>query len=289
MEIHHIDPDGPNTEENGIPLCFDCHAEVKAYDPKHPKGRKFTPSELKRHRDQWFAMWSGSSFSRRRNIQIEAEAPSLDTKVFGSLRTDDRTPARKLVARFIAKPETSKALVNEVLKQLKASSEETRWKMAYVVEELIAWNPALIPASALEEMSLDESFSVRSAAAVCYYELAFASPGSVPINVVARLADINEDWYVYTPAMACLKRLARSRPLALDIIFSYLARSDQNAREFGADAIMDISTADPWLLEDRKETIERYLQDSNPNVVNSITKALENLKKPPTRHDYFAF
>lgn len=136
-------------------------------------------------------------------------------------------------------------------------------------------------------MSLDESFSVRSAAAVCYYHLAFASPGSVPIDIVARLANVNEDWYVFTPAMACLKRLARSRPL--DIIFSYLDLSDQDARECGAYAIEGISTVDPWLLEHRKRTIKRHTRDSNSNVVNSMKKTLENLKKPPKRHDYFAF
>jgi HEAT repeat protein len=268
---------------------LDCHAEVRAYDPKHPKGRKFTPSELKKHRDQWFAICSASPFTPRQHIQVEGEAPSLDPQLFDSLRTDDITPARQLVARFMTKPEKIKAFVNKVLKQLDVDSEETRWKIAYVVEELIEWNPALIPASTLEKMSLDESFSVRSAAAVCYYKLAFASPGSVPLNIVTRLADINEDWYVHTPAIACLKRLARSRPLALDIIFSYLDHSDEHVREYGAHAIMDISTVDPWLLENRKETIERYLRDNNPNVVNFLVKALKNLKKPPLRHDYPAF
>ena len=57
IELHHIEAKadgGEDTYENCIPLCFDCHAEVRAYDPKHPKGRKFTPSELKGHRDRWY-------------------------------------------------------------------------------------------------------------------------------------------------------------------------------------------------------------------------------------------
>lgn len=40
IEIHHIIPqaqDGPDTRENGIPLCFDCHAEVEAYNIQHPR------------------------------------------------------------------------------------------------------------------------------------------------------------------------------------------------------------------------------------------------------------
>ena len=56
IETHHIEskPEGDDTFENCIPLCFDCHADVRAYDPKHPKGRKYTTSELKGHRDRWY-------------------------------------------------------------------------------------------------------------------------------------------------------------------------------------------------------------------------------------------
>ena len=57
MEVHHIVPQkdgGEDTFENAIPLCFDCHAEVGAYNTDHPKGVKFSKTELKRHRDNWY-------------------------------------------------------------------------------------------------------------------------------------------------------------------------------------------------------------------------------------------
>lgn len=57
IELHHIVPSTENGEDsydNCIPLCFDCHAEVKAYNAKHPKGRMYTASELKRHRNLWY-------------------------------------------------------------------------------------------------------------------------------------------------------------------------------------------------------------------------------------------
>lgn len=38
---------------NAIVVCFDCHAEIHAYNPKHPRGRKFTPEELRMHKEQW--------------------------------------------------------------------------------------------------------------------------------------------------------------------------------------------------------------------------------------------
>ena len=57
IEVHHIVPKaegGTNEESNGIPLCFDCHADVPAYNPKHPKGTKFTAEELRQHRNRLF-------------------------------------------------------------------------------------------------------------------------------------------------------------------------------------------------------------------------------------------
>jgi len=54
IEVDHIIPEskkGPNTEDNGIPLCLDCHQAAKAYNDKHPRGNKFRPEELRARRD----------------------------------------------------------------------------------------------------------------------------------------------------------------------------------------------------------------------------------------------
>lgn len=56
MELDHLRPraeGGPDEIENAIPVCFDCHAEIHAYNPQHPRGRKFTAGELLRHKAQW--------------------------------------------------------------------------------------------------------------------------------------------------------------------------------------------------------------------------------------------
>jgi hypothetical protein len=58
MELDHMQPKaegGPDDIENAIPLCFECHAEVHASNDKHPRGRKFQPSELRLHKEQWLA------------------------------------------------------------------------------------------------------------------------------------------------------------------------------------------------------------------------------------------
>lgn len=56
METDHIIPkaeDGEDTIDNAIPVCFECHAEIHAYNDKHPKGRKFTSEEIRGHKEQW--------------------------------------------------------------------------------------------------------------------------------------------------------------------------------------------------------------------------------------------
>lgn len=61
IETDHMLPaheGGSDDIENAIPVCFDCHAEIHAYDPKHPRGRKFTLSELKGHKENWLNLCS---------------------------------------------------------------------------------------------------------------------------------------------------------------------------------------------------------------------------------------
>lgn len=59
MEIDHIVPGaegGADTADNAIPVCFECHAEIHTYNDQHPRGRKFKPSELSRHKEQWLTL-----------------------------------------------------------------------------------------------------------------------------------------------------------------------------------------------------------------------------------------
>jgi hypothetical protein len=56
IEVHHIVPaseGGDDTSDNAIALCFDCHADAGHYNPRHPRGTKFSPQELKQARDIW--------------------------------------------------------------------------------------------------------------------------------------------------------------------------------------------------------------------------------------------
>src|SRR5688500_12777187 len=58
IECHHIVADaagGADDFENCIPVCFDCHADMKSYDFQHPKGSKYSERELREHRSRWYA------------------------------------------------------------------------------------------------------------------------------------------------------------------------------------------------------------------------------------------
>lgn len=56
VEVHHIVPlskGGTDSPDNAIALCFDCHADAGHYNPRHPRGTKFSPEELRIARDLW--------------------------------------------------------------------------------------------------------------------------------------------------------------------------------------------------------------------------------------------
>ncbi|MBE9249438.1 HNH endonuclease [Dolichospermum sp. LEGE 00240] len=84
IELHHIiqkSAGGEDSYENCIPLCFDCHAEIKAYDPKHPKGRKYTESEIREHRNRWYEKVNSQT------VLIHPDCIELDRKLFLKIRS----------------------------------------------------------------------------------------------------------------------------------------------------------------------------------------------------------
>ena len=52
IEIAHIDRRAGNGLDNGIPLCYDCHAKIGHYNREHPRGNKYKPRELRARRNQ---------------------------------------------------------------------------------------------------------------------------------------------------------------------------------------------------------------------------------------------
>jgi hypothetical protein len=84
IELDHIIQqanDGPDTYENAIPVCFECHAEIHSYNPKHPRGRKFQPEELRGHREQWLAICKDHPYIFRRSSVARAEVGPLQSLI----------------------------------------------------------------------------------------------------------------------------------------------------------------------------------------------------------------
>ena len=85
IELHHIiqvADGGDNSVDNCIPLCFNCHAEVKSYNPRHPKGRMYTPAELKGHRDKCYKKYGFSDNMTKMDVD------ETDETIFTSKRSD---------------------------------------------------------------------------------------------------------------------------------------------------------------------------------------------------------
>lgn len=82
IELHHIlekGSGGQDTFENCIPLCFDCHADMRSYDHMHPKGTKYTESELKEHRDAWYSKVKSSGGPTATPEHLEVDRTTFAT------------------------------------------------------------------------------------------------------------------------------------------------------------------------------------------------------------------
>jgi hypothetical protein len=58
VECHHVVQEkdgGDNSFDNCIPLCLNCHGKVASYNPGHPIGNQYRPSELKKRRNDFYA------------------------------------------------------------------------------------------------------------------------------------------------------------------------------------------------------------------------------------------
>lgn len=95
IEIHHIKPKcdgGTDSEDNAIPLCYDCHADVHANMQAHPRGRKYSPKELRRHRDSWFQYRATISMDALiRLVDSYSRTPSVEKS---SLRAASHPPKK---------------------------------------------------------------------------------------------------------------------------------------------------------------------------------------------------
>lgn len=154
-------------------------------------------------------------------------------------------------------------LVAGIVEAMTSEDEHKRWDAAIIVEYLAEWDPQLVPDSLLASMAEDGFFSVRSSAAVSFYYLASAAPARVPVDTLTALARLDEDWYVMTPAVSALRRLARTRSVAAEVLLEGARDDDETAHRY-ADELRKLLREHPAAAS--WNAIELLERDARPFV-----------------------
>jgi hypothetical protein len=97
---------GSNDDQNGIPLCFDCHQEIGAYRDSHPKGNKFTPNELRSRRDKVYELVQAGQIRAEPSgaaIAQTSPAAGYEAEILASLAKER---FRKLHEQFLEAAQT---------------------------------------------------------------------------------------------------------------------------------------------------------------------------------------
>ena len=136
-----------------------------------------------------------------------------------------------------------------------------------LLEAINRLDPNLADYDLVERMTLSPQFSTRSSAATLLWDKATAVPGSVPIDLVGRLArPATEDWYVSSPAMAATKVLVLAREDAYEILETLAASEDVTDRSAVIDALIDIARVS--LVAVKRDLAERLTSDSDESIVS---------------------
>jgi hypothetical protein len=203
------------------------------------------------------------------------QAQPLRPNVVEGLRADDLASTQghvRGILRNMPKPgqHTYIAQVVDVVRN--GANWEERASAAHILEAAVEIDASLVPTDLLDDLSRHADFSVRSSVAVILFLLACTNPGSVPLDLVSRLASSStEDWYVFTPAWNAAKQMALSRPEAF-ALFDELSLSElQQDREYAATALEEIAAVNPAIVP--LEIVARLVHDEEPTVVQFARKA----------------
>jgi hypothetical protein len=107
METDHIVPAAESHDhsiKNAIPVCFECHAEIHSYNPKHPRGRKFTADELRGHKEQWLEICANRPevfINAARNADVGPLQALIDELEFNGVVADDAVAKHATSSYFV--------------------------------------------------------------------------------------------------------------------------------------------------------------------------------------------
>ncbi len=125
MEVDHIIPkaeNGTDEPDNAIAVCFDCHAEIHHYNPAHPKGRRFSPEELKGHRDQWLAFCASNPGALASTVP-PAEGGALE-RLLNELMFNEQVSNASRVSALFEVAQFRRAIGDGTLSWLKADQRD---------------------------------------------------------------------------------------------------------------------------------------------------------------------
>ena len=129
INVFHVDPDikdVPDSLENAIVLCLRCNAEAVYASSQNIPGNKYSPQELRRHRDLWWQWCEGNPDAtipttvpgvHREHLYVPFPSPELDIiPEPGPLPPGSRLPFRR-DALFTGRSESLSILARALLPQ----------------------------------------------------------------------------------------------------------------------------------------------------------------------------
>ena len=170
------------------------------------------------------------------------------------------------------------------------TDDNIRWSALHVIESLAQLSPWLFTRDVLFRLGQHSNFSVRSSAASLCMDFASYSPELVPTDLAMRLARYDEDWYVMSPATACLKALCSSRPILITHFLAFLRSEIPAEREYAARVFGEIAEKEPEILEPEEldAQISRLLGIGDKLAAGILAESLPSIKhaKRGSRYKY---
>jgi hypothetical protein len=130
-----------------------------------------------------------------------------------------------------------------------SSDSEDFYVATALIEALARIDETLLTAVNLERFATSSDFALRSCAANLLWDLALTKPGDVPLGLLGRLiCPSNEDWYVFSPAMAAAKELLLVRAQTRSVFEHLLHSENAEDRRAAAVALIEVARIDPSVV-----------------------------------------
>lgn len=205
LEIHHIVPktdEGEDTYENGIVLCFDCHADAGHYFSGHPKGTKFSPGELRKHKEGWFKKVQERNIPLKSNSHIrvlfENNKESITIRpIFKKIQTEyrDVEELKKMDwKKFVDDRSETHHLASFMFRQIKTFDDFVKFINGELLEKYPERNQdeEKNPQPVLFDFSMTGGTYSYTNQSICQFKLKVSNDGTDTIDDLKLRLDLSE-------------------------------------------------------------------------------------------------